>query len=164
VIAFSWVLIGENRRQPGSLFQPALSPLPGFDLHAHYHSLRIGGDYFDASVVGSRVVFLLTDIAGRRAAAHGIAAVVQDTLRQRVQDLFPRCPRCPKIGSSALSVQAGGPHMVLLISLARYAMPVVGFGNSHPGTSSAGSYLFSNRSGVVFLVYSTTDRIYDSNV
>lgn len=81
-----------DRREPAATRVPlpaSFESLPGLDLHAHYHSARIGGDYFDASVVGSRVVFLLTDIAGRRAAAHGIAAAVQDAFRKRVQDLFP---------------------------------------------------------------------------
>ena len=66
----------------------SFEPLPGVDLHARYHSVRSGGDYFDASVVGSRATFLLTDIAGRRAAAHAIAAAAQDVFRKRVRDLF----------------------------------------------------------------------------
>lgn len=66
----------------------SFEPLPGVDLHARYHSIRSGGDYFDASVVGSRTAFLLTDIAGRRTAAHAIAAAVQDVFRKHAHDLF----------------------------------------------------------------------------
>ncbi len=79
-------------------------PLPGIDLHARYHSARNGGDYFDATVVGSRAVFLLTDIAGRRTAAHGIAAAVQDVFRKRVRDLF-RAPDANESEAIAILVQ-----------------------------------------------------------
>ncbi|HEY4046676.1 MAG TPA: PP2C family protein-serine/threonine phosphatase [Acidobacteriaceae bacterium] len=70
------------------LLPASFEPPPGVDLHARYHSVRCGGDYFDASVVGSRTAFLLTDIAGRRAAAHRIAAVVQEVFRNHAHDLF----------------------------------------------------------------------------
>lgn len=65
-----------------------LNPLPGIDLHAEYHSARTGGDFFDALVVGSRLIFLLTDIAGRTPQAHLIAADVQDTFRRSSTEIF----------------------------------------------------------------------------
>jgi serine phosphatase RsbU (regulator of sigma subunit) len=74
---------------PTSMPLPAsLGPLPGIDLQSHYHSVRRGGDFFDAAATGSRVILLLTDIAGRRASALGIAAVVQAAFHQHVNDLF----------------------------------------------------------------------------
>jgi len=75
--------------------QPTHTPLPmvlptltGLDLHARYYSTRTGGDFFDAVAAGPHVVFLLTDIAGRRAGAHTIAAATQDIFRLRVPELF----------------------------------------------------------------------------
>ena len=43
-----------------------LGQVDGLDLHAQYYFERTGGDFFDAVRVGSRVAFLLSDIAGRR--------------------------------------------------------------------------------------------------
>ncbi len=55
----------------------------GLDLYAEYRSVRTGGDFFDAVNLGSRVIFLLTDIAGTKEAAQSIAAEVQETFRSR---------------------------------------------------------------------------------
>ena len=66
----------------------ALPPLQGLDLHARYYSSRTGGDFFDAVAAGPHVVFLLTDIAGTRDAAHSIASAAQDVFRLRVPQLF----------------------------------------------------------------------------
>jgi serine phosphatase RsbU (regulator of sigma subunit) len=65
-----------------------LPPLPALDLQTRYYSARTGGDFFDAVVTHSRVIFLLTDIAGTSATAHTIAAEVQDTLHRRAPELF----------------------------------------------------------------------------
>ena len=65
-----------------------LSGLRGIDLHSRYHSPRCGGDFFDAVTVGSRVIFLLTDIAGRKNEAHTIAAKTQDMFRGNAQRIF----------------------------------------------------------------------------
>jgi serine phosphatase RsbU (regulator of sigma subunit) len=65
-----------------------LPPLPGLDLHALYYSARTGGDFFDAVVIGNRVVFLLTDIAGPHDLAYPIAASIQDALHQHAAELF----------------------------------------------------------------------------
>ena len=50
-----------------------LPELNGLDLKARYYAARCSGDFFDAVATGSRVVFLLTDIAGRRAETFPIA-------------------------------------------------------------------------------------------
>lgn len=60
-----------------------LQQLRGLDLHAEYHSVRTGGDFFDAINLGSHVIFLLADIAGTKEATRSIAAEVQDTFRRR---------------------------------------------------------------------------------
>ena len=65
-----------------------LTQLHGLDLSARYHSDRCGGDFFDGVAVGSRLVFLLTDIAGPRSEAHAIAAEAQVAFRQTARDLF----------------------------------------------------------------------------
>jgi hypothetical protein len=69
-------------------FPVNLTQLEGLDLSARYHSDRSGGDFFDGLAIGSRVIFLLTDIAGPRSEAHAIAAEVQNAFRQRARDLF----------------------------------------------------------------------------
>lgn len=65
--------------------------LPQFgdlDLKARYYSTRCGGDFFDGVAIGSRVIFLLTDIAGRRTEVSPIAAKIQKVFRTRAQQLF----------------------------------------------------------------------------
>ncbi len=69
-------------------FPVNLTQLEGLDLSARYHSDRCGGDFFDGLAIGSRLVFLLTDIAGPRSEAHAIAAEAQNAFRQGAQDLF----------------------------------------------------------------------------
>ncbi len=66
----------------------ALGLIDGLDLHAQYHSDRTGGDFFDAVRVGTRVAFLLSDIAGRRVEADPIAAAMQETFRAKAAELF----------------------------------------------------------------------------
>jgi serine phosphatase RsbU (regulator of sigma subunit) len=65
-----------------------LTKLKGLDISARYHSDRCGGDFFDGLTIGSRLVFLLTDIAGPRSEAHAIAAEAQAAFRQRACELF----------------------------------------------------------------------------
>ncbi len=65
-----------------------LPPLTGLDLYAHYHSIRSGGDFFDAVLAGPHLVFVLTDIAGDRDQAQTIAASVQDILRTQAPQFF----------------------------------------------------------------------------
>jgi serine phosphatase RsbU (regulator of sigma subunit) len=69
-------------------FPVNLTQLEGLDLSARYHSDRSGGDFFDGLAIGSRVIFLLTDIAGPRSEAHAIAAEVQNAFREGARDLF----------------------------------------------------------------------------
>lgn len=71
-----------SRRTP---LRAELKQLSGLDLHAQYYTARSGGDFFDVIDLGSRVAFLLSDIAGRREEAHVIAASAQDTFRKRAQ-------------------------------------------------------------------------------
>jgi serine phosphatase RsbU (regulator of sigma subunit) len=79
----------QNAFTPGRTpLAAALPPLAGLDLRALYYSKRTGGDFFDATVVGRHVLFLLTDIAGNREEAHAIAAAAQDTFRLRAPQLF----------------------------------------------------------------------------
>jgi serine phosphatase RsbU (regulator of sigma subunit) len=65
-----------------------LSGLRGLDLHSKYHSPRCGGDFFDAVSVGSRVIFFLSDIAGKKNEAHTIAAKTQDMFRSHATTIF----------------------------------------------------------------------------
>ena len=65
-----------------------LTRLKGLDISARYHSDRCGGDFFDGLTIGSRLVFLLTDIAGPRLETHAIAAQAQVSFRQRARELF----------------------------------------------------------------------------
>ena len=65
-----------------------LTKLEGLDVSARYHSDRSGGDFFDGLTIGSRLVFLLTDIAGPREEAHAIAAEAQVAFRQSALELF----------------------------------------------------------------------------
>jgi serine phosphatase RsbU (regulator of sigma subunit) len=58
------------------------------ELQARYSSARVGGDFFDCVAVGSHVLFLLSDIAGRRLVTDPIAAEVQDTFRRKGSELF----------------------------------------------------------------------------
>ena len=65
-----------------------LGLVDGLDLHAQYFLERTGGDFFDAVRVGSRVIFLLSDIAGRRKQAGPIAARAQELFRSKAVELF----------------------------------------------------------------------------
>jgi serine phosphatase RsbU (regulator of sigma subunit) len=67
---------------------PELGLVDGLDLHARYQSNRTGGDFFDAVRIGTRVAFLLSDIAGRRETTDPIAAATQDAFRARATELF----------------------------------------------------------------------------
>ncbi len=78
---------------PSDLPDPSPHPvnlphIESLDLKARYHQARFGGDFFDAVATESRVIFLLTDIAGKRPETHSIAVDVQNVFRSRAQDLF----------------------------------------------------------------------------
>lgn len=65
-----------------------LEGLEGVDLHAEYHSVRTGGDFFDAVDLGTHVIFLLTDIAGTKEATQPIASEVQKIFRGSASELL----------------------------------------------------------------------------
>jgi serine phosphatase RsbU (regulator of sigma subunit) len=65
-----------------------LPQFEGLDLRAGYNSDGRGGDFFDGLAIGSRVVFLLTDIAGRQPEVRAVAVEVQHEFRTRAQVLF----------------------------------------------------------------------------
>jgi serine phosphatase RsbU (regulator of sigma subunit) len=75
--------------ETGSTLRPVDWPqLDGVDIFAGHHAKCRGGDFFDALVVGDRVLFLLTDIAGPRREALQVAAGVQSTFREKARELF----------------------------------------------------------------------------
>jgi serine phosphatase RsbU (regulator of sigma subunit) len=76
---------GGSGREP---HPPELGLVDGLDLQARYQSDRTGGDFFDAVRIGTRVAFLLSDIAGRRETADPIAAATQDAFRAKAAELF----------------------------------------------------------------------------
>src|ERR1700761_1063310 len=65
-----------------------LSQIESLDVAVRYRSPRCGGILFDALALDSRVIFLLTDIAGKRPETHAIAIDVQNAFRTRTQELF----------------------------------------------------------------------------
>jgi serine phosphatase RsbU (regulator of sigma subunit) len=71
-----------------SLLPINLPEIESLDMKARYHSPRCGGDFFDGVALDSRVVFLLTDIAGNRPETHAIAVDVQHVFRTRAEELF----------------------------------------------------------------------------
>jgi serine phosphatase RsbU (regulator of sigma subunit) len=102
-----------------------LGLVDGLDLHAQYFVDRTGGDFFDAVRVGSRVVFLLSDIAGRRREAGPIAARTQEVFRAKAVELF---------GAGDVNLMEGTELLVQAINAAitgparivRFAPTVVG--------------------------------------
>jgi serine phosphatase RsbU (regulator of sigma subunit) len=86
-----------------------LGQVDGLDLHAEYLSDRTAGDFFDAVRVGTRVAFLLSDIAGKRQAADPIAVAMQHALRSTAEELF---------GASDANLMEGAESLVHAINLA----------------------------------------------
>ncbi len=83
---------------------PGHSPqFEGLDLKAGYNSDRWGGDFFDGVAIGSRVVFLLTDIAGRGQEARAIATEVQHEFRTKAQALLEPSDANESEGIAALA-------------------------------------------------------------
>jgi serine phosphatase RsbU (regulator of sigma subunit) len=72
----------------GEPFPADLGDANGIDLHAQYAADRTGGDLFDTVRIGSRVAFLLTDIAGRRPELDPISAAMQHVFRATSAELF----------------------------------------------------------------------------
>ncbi len=86
-----------------------LGLVDGLDLHAQYHVDRTGGDFFDAVRVGTRVVFLLSDISGKRRDANPIALRTQGVFRARAVELF---------GAGDVNLMEGTEMLVQAINLA----------------------------------------------
>jgi serine phosphatase RsbU (regulator of sigma subunit) len=97
----------------------------GIDLHAQYHSERTGGDFFDAVKAGSRVVFLLTDIAGQRQEADPIAAETQKVFRSKAME-FLGAPDANLMDGTALLVQAVNLAVMGAARQIRFAPTFVG--------------------------------------
>jgi serine phosphatase RsbU (regulator of sigma subunit) len=72
----------------GTPLRMELGAMQGFELHAKYHAPRTGGDFFDGIQMGTRVAFLLTDIAGRKEHAHPIAVAAQVSFRSKAAEFY----------------------------------------------------------------------------
>jgi serine phosphatase RsbU (regulator of sigma subunit) len=84
--------------------RPADSPqFEGLDLRAGFNSDGRGGDFFDGLAIGSRVVFLLTDVAGRQPETRAIAVQVQHEFRTRAHVLFEPSDANESEGIAALA-------------------------------------------------------------
>src|SRR3954464_3545310 len=69
--------------------EPTVFPkVAGAEMAALYKGARTGGDFYDAVATGSRVVFLMLDIAGKREEALHIAAHVQEKFRAAAPKVF----------------------------------------------------------------------------
>lgn len=70
--------------------RPSVLPeRPDLSASARYKGSRVGGDYYDFFPVSeNRMVFMLTDIAGKRDEALHIAAAVQDAMHERAPALL----------------------------------------------------------------------------
>ena len=102
-----------------------LKPVRGFDLHAEYQSVHTGGDFFDAVDLGSRVIFLLTDIAGTKEATQPIAAEVQDAFRRRGAE-FLGSPETNVMDATAQLVQEVNHQLIRTAGGVRFAPTFVG--------------------------------------
>src|SRR5215469_10566675 len=83
---FERATVKANLRIP----RPSLLPCrENLNVSAQYKGSRVGGDYFDFFPISeTRILFLLSDVAGRREEALHIAAAAQDTLRERAPALL----------------------------------------------------------------------------
>jgi serine phosphatase RsbU (regulator of sigma subunit) len=105
-------MAGAETTQVASTREPRRAELglvDGLDLHAQYAAERTGGDFFDAVRVGSRVLFLLSDIAGRRNEAGPIAVRTQAVFRAKAAELF---------GGGDVNLMEGTELLVQAINLA----------------------------------------------
>jgi len=85
-------LFFEREAPKSNLRTPRPSVLPDradLSVSARYKGSRIGGDYYDfLPISDTRMVFLLSDVAGKRDQALHIAAAVQDTMHERAPELL----------------------------------------------------------------------------
>jgi len=76
----------QNLRIPRPSIIPDRADL---SVSAVYQGSRIGGDYYDfLPLSDTRIVFLLSDVAGKRDEALNIAAAVQDAMHERAPELL----------------------------------------------------------------------------
>lgn len=72
--------------------QPAHTSIPEMrtaEVAAKYRAARIGGDFYDFLVIGgTKMLFVMLDIAGKRETALHSAAIAQDCFRKRGVELF----------------------------------------------------------------------------
>ncbi len=99
------------------------SQFDGVDLHARHHGQCRGGDFFDALLVGQHVLFLLADIAGLELQPQEVASEVQNTFRQRAQELFEG----PDVNESDALAELAHAFNLALIEAARGAFSVPTF-------------------------------------
>lgn len=85
-------LFFERSAPASNLRTPRPSVLPGrpdLSVSARYKGSRIGGDYYDFFTISeTRMVFMLTDVAGKREQAMHIAAEVQDKMHKLAPELL----------------------------------------------------------------------------
>src|SRR5689334_10101056 len=90
--SFPMRLFFERETPKQSMRIPRPSVLPDrsdLSVSACYKGARIGGDYYDfLPISGTRIVFLLSDVAGKRTEALDIAAALQDALHERAPELL----------------------------------------------------------------------------
>lgn len=83
---FERELVKTNLRIPRPSVLPCKESL---NASAQYKGSRVGGDYFDFFPISeTRILFLLSDVAGKRDEALHIAAAAQDALRERAPALL----------------------------------------------------------------------------
>jgi serine phosphatase RsbU (regulator of sigma subunit) len=75
------------------LKQPKTAQFPDLksgEVAALYRAARSGGDFFDFVPAGSKLAFILMDVAGKREKALSVAAAVQEALRERMPKLIEK--------------------------------------------------------------------------
>jgi serine phosphatase RsbU (regulator of sigma subunit) len=100
--------------------QPSVLPeKPDLSVSARYKGSRIGGDYYDFFPLSdTRMLFLLSDVAGKRDQALHIAAAVQDAMRERAPEFLGDPDANLAVGVTNLALElnrvvmqtAGGVH------------------------------------------------------
>ena len=121
-------MVDVGRENAGAIGVPVrteLGPIPGLDLQARYNSGRMGGDFYDAVMVGSRVAFLLSDIAGRRAETRPIAIETQRAFRASAAEFFGAAD-ANLMDGTAMLVQAINVALLKAAGGVRFAPTFVG--------------------------------------
>jgi sigma-B regulation protein RsbU (phosphoserine phosphatase) len=87
--------------------QPSVLPCDAdLTVSALYRGSRIGGDFYEfVPLSDTRMMFLLTDIAGKRDEALHIAAAVQDLVRKRAPELLSDAEANVAEGVTALMLE-----------------------------------------------------------